>query len=98
MDWTAFTANAATRYQKAQEAFGLFIRRTQKLAALADPATGGNETLCGNWGNEESRRIWREGWARWHRYSAEADRRYQADWKAACAFEAAQRKGKRKAA
>lgn len=98
MEWNVFVSQAATRHLKRQAAFRLFVRRTHKLAALADPATGGNETLCGNWGNEASKRIWREAWKRWNAYSAECDRRYQAEWKAACAFEARQRQAKRKAA
>jgi hypothetical protein len=91
MDWNTFTANSVARHLKRQRTFALFLRRTQKLAAIADPATGGNECLCGNWGNEESRRIWREGWPRWRAYANECDKRYEAEWKASRAFEAAKR-------
>lgn len=57
-------------------AWRTFQRRTTKLAALADPRTGGNECLTLNWGADEARRIWSDGWKRWDCYSAEFQRRY----------------------
>lgn len=63
---------------KRRRAWRRFISRTTKLAAAADPATGGNESLVHNWGNQEARRIWAEGWKRWRAYAEAADKRYNA--------------------
>jgi hypothetical protein len=61
---------------KRRRAWRRFMSRTTKLAAIADPRTGGNESLVHNWGNQEARRIWAEGWKRWRAYAEAADKRY----------------------
>lgn len=50
-----------------------FMSSATKLAAIADPRTGGNETLCHNWGNAESRAAWAAGWRRWRAYAERSD-------------------------
>lgn len=65
-------ANGAKR----RRAWRRFISRTTKLAAIADPRTGGNENLVHNWGNEAARQVWANGWKRWRAYADAADRRY----------------------
>lgn len=76
--WADIVATIQRNYDKRQRAWRKFMARTTKLAALADPRTGGNECLCRNWGNEESRRIWADGWKRWRAYSDQCDKRYSA--------------------
>lgn len=50
-----------------------FMSRTIRLAAIADPRTGGNELLIHNWGNDAAKAVWRDGWRRWHAYSKRAE-------------------------
>lgn len=59
-------------------AWRLFMDSTHTLARLAHPATGGMESLCRNWGNAESNRIWRKGWNRWQAIARVYDKRYNA--------------------
>lgn len=76
--WQEHCAAIVAMGQKRSRAWRIFMRRTIKLAAIADPRTGGNEMLIHNWGNEAARLIWSNGWKRWRAYSAECDRRYNA--------------------
>ena len=62
------------------KAFRLFMERTRKLAAKADPRTGGNEALCINWGNDAALQIWRNAWPRWKCLADRYDRRFSALW------------------
>jgi len=80
MTWQGMCAAIQAQGFKKDRAFRTFMRRTIKLAAYADPATGGNECMVRNWGNDEARRIWADGWQRWQAYSAECDRRYRQWW------------------
>lgn len=78
MEWQALHAQLVASTRKRDKAWRVFMDRTHKLAALAHPETGGIETLCRNWGNAESVRVWRDGWRRWQAVSAAYDRRYNA--------------------
>ena len=80
LDWAERCAASAEIYTRPNRLFRVFIRRTTALAKAAHPATSGNECLCLNWGNEESRRIWRDGWRRWDRLSRRLDAIYDALW------------------
>jgi hypothetical protein len=91
MDWNAALELSQTNYAKRQRAWRTFMRRTHLLAAKAHPETQGNQMLVNNWGNPEAKRIWTDSWKRWHAYSNEADRRYNAIWQAARARLAAER-------
>ena len=77
-EWKFHHARLVANCAKRDQAWRVFMDRTHKLAAIADPRTGGNETLCRNWGNADSVRIWNEGWQRWQRIAAAYDRRYNA--------------------
>lgn len=89
MEWNDFLAKTGHMVAKRNRAWRRFMSRTTKLAAIADPRTSGNECLCRNWGNDESRRIWADAWNRWHAYANECDRRYRAWWDMACGRRAA---------
>ena len=79
MVWADMIRKCQALGVKRDRAFRTFMRRTMKLARAAHPATGGNECLVHNWGNDEARRIWADGWRRWRSYSAAADRRHR-EW------------------
>lgn len=83
MQWNEFISRSHAICVKRDRAWRTFLRRTIKLAALADPRTSGNECLCRNWGNDESKRIWDDAWKRWHSYSSECERRTDAMWRVA---------------
>jgi len=76
--WNKLHARLVASTQRRNRAWRIFMDRTHKLAAIADSRTGGIETLCRNWGNAESVRIWNEGWQRWRAVSVAYDRRYNA--------------------
>lgn len=76
--WAAHMARIGALVDRKNRAWRTFMRRTHKLAALADPRTGGNEMLVHNWGNDQARAVWAHGWERWRRYGAAFDRRYRA--------------------
>lgn len=59
--------------ERRHRAWRRFLTRTRRLAALADPRTGGNETLCHNWGNAQARAVWLAGWRRWHAYAERSE-------------------------
>lgn len=76
--WQEHCAALVAMGGKKDRAWRTFMRRTHKLAAIADPRTGGNEMLIHNWGNEAARLVWANGWKRWRTYSEQCDRRYNA--------------------
>ena len=82
MTWDQMLATHAKLGQRRRKAWNSFLARTSRLAALADPRTSGMETLCLNWGNDESKRVWADGWRRWHAYSRRIDALHQAAWDA----------------
>ena len=78
LTWDQMIAAHRALGARRNRAWQSFIARTTRLAALADPRTGGNENLCRNWGNEESKRIWSDAWERWRSYSNRIDARHNA--------------------
>jgi hypothetical protein len=80
LNWQERCAAASEVYQRRDQLFRRFMRRTTALAKAAHPATGGNECLCHNWGNEESRRIWHDGWRCWDAAARALDDRYSGLW------------------
>lgn len=69
---------AAHIYQRRSAAYRRYCATTTALACRADPATGGNQCLCHNWGNEESRAIWQRRDARWNKIGLLFDAAYYA--------------------
>lgn len=49
-------------YGQWQRMFAALMRRGIRLAKKADPATGGNDCLVHNWGNDAARNAWRQTW------------------------------------
>lgn len=76
--WAQGIADCRAITAKRDRCFRTAMKRGQKLARLAHPETGGNECFCHNWGNEESRRLWKQTWERFHKYSTAADARWHA--------------------
>lgn len=69
-----YLASLATRKRRA---FAIAMARGKRIAALYDPATGGNEALVHNWGSRDARAAWKDTWAKWYRLDAAYERRYR---------------------
>jgi len=69
-------AEIRANYFKKTKLFRTATMRATKLASIADPATGGNQCLVRNWGNEAANRIWSETMAKERKASEVYNARY----------------------
>lgn len=70
------TKTTSQIYQMQTRMYRNLAERTRRLAARADPATGGNSLLIHNWGNAAARAVKAKADARWSHLSALLDRMY----------------------